>query len=85
MKPNPGQPGRARVQAFGRTDQGVQRDNNEDEIYFNAQQGLFLVIDGMGGQAAGERAAAEAKSILSQQLAEAVDSPEARLRKAIVI
>ena len=44
------------LHAFALSDQGEQRDNNEDEVFYDAAQRIFFVIDGMGGQAAGERA-----------------------------
>lgn len=43
-----------RLEAAGATDRGTVRDNNEDAFWVDADQGLFLVADGMGGLAAGE-------------------------------
>lgn len=44
------------VQAAGKTDVGLVRTNNEDNFGFDVRHGIFIVCDGMGGQAAGELA-----------------------------
>src|SRR5208282_4438969 len=44
------------VQASGKTDVGVVRTNNEDNFGYDIRHGIFVVCDGMGGQAAGELA-----------------------------
>ena len=44
------------IQAAGKTDVGTVRANNEDNFGFDTRCGVFVVCDGMGGQAAGERA-----------------------------
>jgi serine/threonine protein phosphatase PrpC len=44
------------IQVAGRTDVGLVRANNEDNLAFDTASGCFVVCDGMGGQAAGERA-----------------------------
>jgi serine/threonine protein phosphatase PrpC len=44
------------IQAAGRTDVGVVRANNEDNFGYDVREGIFVVCDGMGGQAAGELA-----------------------------
>src|SRR6185503_20344018 len=36
------------------TDVGRKRKGNEDSLFVNADQNLFVVADGMGGHAAGE-------------------------------
>lgn len=38
----------------GKTDIGVVRQNNEDNLYISQDDGLLLVADGMGGHASGE-------------------------------
>jgi serine/threonine protein phosphatase PrpC len=42
------------TQAAGKTDIGVVRKNNEDNFGYDTRTGIFVVCDGMGGQAAGE-------------------------------
>jgi len=42
------------TQAAGKTDIGLVRKNNEDNFGYDNRQGIFVVCDGMGGQAAGE-------------------------------
>src|SRR5882762_3067722 len=44
------------IQVAGKTDVGLVRANNEDNLGFDTTSGVFVVCDGMGGQAAGERA-----------------------------
>ena len=45
------------LQAAGATDVGRQRDVNEDRFHIDRDRGVFMVVDGVGGQAAGGRAA----------------------------
>jgi protein phosphatase len=42
------------VQVVGDTDVGCVRANNEDCFGYDRQRGIFVVCDGMGGEAAGE-------------------------------
>jgi protein phosphatase len=42
------------VQVAGKTDVGCVRSNNEDFFGYDAAAGVFVVCDGVGGQAAGE-------------------------------
>jgi serine/threonine protein phosphatase PrpC len=42
------------VQVAGRTDVGCVRSNNEDNFGYDTACGVYVVCDGMGGQAAGE-------------------------------
>ncbi|PYX95674.1 MAG: Stp1/IreP family PP2C-type Ser/Thr phosphatase [Acidobacteria bacterium] len=44
------------IQAAGKTDVGLVRANNEDNFGYDVREGIFVVCDGMGGQAAGETA-----------------------------
>ena len=44
------------IEAAGRTDVGLVRNNNEDNFGYDIQHGIFVLCDGMGGQAAGELA-----------------------------
>lgn len=42
------------IHASGKSDVGLVRTNNEDCIGFDLRSGIFVLSDGMGGQAAGE-------------------------------
>src|SRR5258708_30873401 len=42
------------IEAAGKTDVGSVRANNEDNFGYDSRYGIFVVCDGMGGQAAGE-------------------------------
>jgi len=42
------------VEVAGNTDVGCVRTNNEDNFGFDSRYGIYVVCDGMGGQAAGE-------------------------------
>ena len=42
------------VEVAGKTDIGCVRTNNEDNFGYDSRYGIFVVCDGMGGQAAGE-------------------------------
>ena len=43
-----------RLQAWGRTDVGLRREDNQDSILVDTSLGLFIVADGMGGHKGGE-------------------------------
>lgn len=43
-----------KIEVAGRTDVGCVRANNEDNFGYDSRYGIFVVCDGMGGQAAGE-------------------------------
>ncbi|MEK6607817.1 MAG: protein phosphatase 2C domain-containing protein [Myxococcota bacterium] len=49
-----------RVDSFGRTDIGRRRENNEDAFLRDDEVGFYLVADGVGGNARGEVASAQA-------------------------
>ncbi len=42
------------VEVAGKTDVGCVRQNNEDNFGYDSRYGIYIVCDGMGGQAAGE-------------------------------
>jgi serine/threonine protein phosphatase PrpC len=46
------------------SDTGLVRDHNEDRFWADPDRGAFLVVDGLGGQAAGELAAETAVEVI---------------------
>ena len=50
------------------TDSGLARDNNEDAVAFDAQTGLCILADGMGGYNAGEVASGMACAFIKSEM-----------------
>ena len=73
------------LSAAARTHPGRVRLNNEDLPVLDAARGVFGVIDGIGGQAGGEVAAATARDVILQRLARPLGTPAERVREAIAI
>ena len=73
------------VRASGLTDPGLLRDNNEDRFHVDAARGLFMVVDGVGGQAAGGEAAELALSMLRARLERETGPVDERVREAITV
>jgi len=48
------------------SDPGLVREENEDRVYADESRGIFLVVDGMGGRAAGETAAQTAVDVIAR-------------------
>ena len=61
------------------------RENNEDRFHADPERGIFFVIDGVGGQAAGEKAADTAYNLLRARLERVTGTPADRIREAITI
>ncbi len=53
-----------KVEAYGKTDPGRVRKNNEDNLLVDLETGLFIVADGMGGHNAGEIASKMAVDVV---------------------
>jgi PPM family protein phosphatase len=68
-----------------RTDAGRVRTNNEDVPLVDTDRGVYAVIDGVGGQAAGEIAAAVAREVILQRLGRPLGTPAERVREAIAL
>lgn len=69
--------------AAAATDTGMLRERNEDRYWINADAGVFLVVDGIGGHAAGETAAQTAVEAIRASLSTLSGSIEERVRRAI--
>src|SRR5579863_4277505 len=88
----PGKPGMSKKTAspiagfrsYALSDQGV-RSNNEDLVHNDDDRGIYFVVDGMGGHAAGEHAAQIAGERLRGRLERATGSPQQRIREAITL
>jgi serine/threonine protein phosphatase PrpC len=73
------------IAAAGATDAGLQREVNEDRFHVDESRGLFNVIDGVGGQAAGGRAADVALCMLRERLERETGPVGERVREAITV
>ncbi len=67
------------------SDPGRKRSNNEDRFFCDPAGGTYAVVDGMGGQAAGEHAAEIAVNMLQARLARRTGSAADRIREAITV
>ena len=73
------------VTAAGGTDAGLHREVNEDRYHVDEARGLFIVIDGIGGQAAGGKAADVALAMIRERLERETGPVRERVREAIAI
>jgi serine/threonine protein phosphatase PrpC len=71
--------------AFAATHPGLQRENNEDRCHADRERGIFFVIDGVGGQAAGDKAAEIAQTLLLARLERETGSIAERIKEAITL
>jgi PPM family protein phosphatase len=67
------------------TDPGQRRTNNEDLSYVNEREGLFAVVDGIGGEVAGEEAARTAVEAIQFRFKDPGGDTEERIREAIAL
>src|SRR5579862_528906 len=69
------------------SDTGLLRTSNEDRYWIDEERGVFLVVDGVGGHAAGETAAEAAVEAIREELRQELNAgqgtAEARVRRAI--
>jgi serine/threonine protein phosphatase PrpC len=69
----------------GLSDVGRKRTGNEDRFFIDAHRGIFLVVDGLGGHAAGERAAEIAVDIISTRLSRRTGACDKRIQEAFAL
>ena len=75
----------SKLMAAGLSDVGRIRRENEDRIHVDPERGVFIVADGLGGQAAGERAAQTAVEMIVARLGRQTGTTEDRIREAITV
>jgi serine/threonine protein phosphatase PrpC len=78
-------PANTKLRLAGASDPGRVRKNNEDALHVDAERGIFLVVDGIGGQAAGEKAAEIAVGRVRARLERQTGTAEQRVREAIAM
>jgi len=71
--------------AAGDTDPGLKRQVNEDRFHIDVARGLFVLVDGVGGQNAGGKAADVALTMLRARLERETGPTADRIREAITI
>ena len=67
------------------TDPGQRRTNNEDLAFVNEREGIFAVVDGVGGEVAGEEAAKTAVEAIRFRFKDPGGDTEERIREAIAL
>ena len=75
----------ATLKAAGDSHPGLQRSNNEDRYHCDPARGIFIVIDGVGGQAAGEKAAETALTMVRTRLERETGAIDDRVRESITL
>ena len=73
------------ITAAGSTNPGLKRQVNEDRFLVDVARGLYAVIDGVGGQAAGGKAADIALTMLRTRLERETGPVSDRIRESIAI
>ena len=74
-------PVKTHLRSAGESHVGMVRQNNEDRLFVDADRGIFLVVDGIGGQAAGEKAAEVAINLVRARLERQTGTAEDRIRE----
>jgi serine/threonine protein phosphatase PrpC len=67
------------------TDPGLRNAVNEDRIYVDNDRGIFLVVDGLGGHAAGDRAAQIAVDVIARELQPEDGGSGDQIRRAVAL
>ena len=73
------------LRCAGATHPGLIRDHNEDRLHVDPERGILIVVDGIGGQAAGEIAAETAIAFVRSRLERQTGRVEERVREAIAV
>jgi serine/threonine protein phosphatase PrpC len=73
------------LHAAAATDPGRERANNEDRVLCEPELGIFAVIDGVGGESAGEIAAETALEVLRARLSRRTTDSARLVREAIAL
>src|SRR5258708_25180215 len=68
------------LEAFSLSDKGCVRTNNEDYCFIDAERGLYVLADGMGGAKAGE----QASRIAVETVAETIRSSPQRDSQGLI-
>ncbi|HEX9636147.1 MAG TPA: Stp1/IreP family PP2C-type Ser/Thr phosphatase [Acidobacteriota bacterium] len=64
------------IEVHGESDRGQRRSHNEDSFKVDADKGLLMVADGMGGHAAGEVASAIAIRSITEFIEQTGENPD---------
>lgn len=74
---------RGALEISGATDTGRVREHNEDAVFYDAELGVVVLADGMGGYNAGEVASGLTIDVISETLRAELDAlrPQARANK----
>src|ERR1041385_2844967 len=75
----------AKLRCAAGSDPGRVRSNNEDRVHCDSERGIYAVVDGVGGQAAGEKAAEVALAMIRNRLERQTGSAAERIREAITV
>jgi len=76
---------KTKLKFAGLSDMGRVRKNNEDAWHADPDRGIYLVVDGIGGHAAGEKAAEIAVERVKARLERQTGTTEQRIREAIAV